>query len=55
MTKQNRKALLICIAVVIGSFVIRNVVISTIPVSAMRRRDGCPAEEDASAIPRSKP
>ncbi len=36
MTKQNRKALLICIGVIVGSFVIRNVVISAIQMAQYR-------------------
>ena len=37
MTKQNRKILIICIGVIIGSFVIRNVVISAIQMANYRR------------------
>jgi hypothetical protein len=37
MTKQNRKVLLICIGVIIGSFVIRNVVISAIQMAHYRQ------------------
>lgn len=37
MTKQNRKVLLICIGVVIASFVIRNVVISAIQTARYRQ------------------
>jgi hypothetical protein len=37
MTKQNRKILLICIGVIIASFVIRNVVISAIQMARYRQ------------------
>jgi hypothetical protein len=58
MTKQNRKALLICIGLIVGSFVIRNVVISAIQMSRYRQAVIAAQQrkaQQAAARPPAKP
>jgi hypothetical protein len=51
MTRQNRKILLICIGVIIASFVIRNVVISAIQMANYRRGVIASQQHKAQAAP----